>query len=868
MSSENSFYSHEAEALLGWAQTRIQDLDALRADLVFLDSVKNARILLAVDAYDLLDLAFPSTLLPCQGTTAPFDEESQTNILETMIARGCLFYGLPSEMYPILIPPCYANQISGFLTSSSVLHRQPNVDKQYHAFLEKIDQLGLSNTPSSLDVELCKRRELADLLTELCPDLLFLLSGISQRGLTILRSAIREKVVSIDLRSMYTDELRFGKLLQEDLLADFAINFKEEDLAWAALYRRILRDRPYSWHDSWWPDVHAIRLVRHLNKKLNPHNTIVLLVSGASALGCVLRSEEALERSCCHHVGPDGQSVTRSFFRGLDVFRFYVKYARQLATESQPVHPSTVVGRIDRDLHTMRALFPDCPDRISGISVLGPLPDRTITNSLAAQIDNVRSMKKELISADLVQHVNLLIRSGVHGSLDGHYDYGEELLNTRAQVPDEIIDRVLFSLDQVQQEIAEAVVEKEVFLTNEFLGWLGISGLRDCQADESKLHALFAGFTLFPFRVRFRSAALLEHVNRLKELHRHPSSVSSSVALSTFFGLLSDLASSCASAPRSKHNLWRRQVMISNIEDTAALERRLAFQVILLGLGHYGLVRDDARRMSMLPHSSLTAEFRISEIQARIGEVLAAGADVNRRTVKEIVEICRTWTDRASPPDPRLLHLMAFAGGMMARSSLNGQSKWLEDFGRRDVLATCKKALNVLYQNSSRVDDKAGTGPDWDDRHLIASIMSNMAYYLAVDGSGDDIRCAVDLYRDLPMTDDQLTSLCLHNKGYVFLNQMEMISKSLAEVKSCYELSKQSFLESDKKRYLPLGIEKIFSVHSSELDSILEAVNGEAARNSESPLRKQPVISTRLAQDAIRLERSFRRRVDELQQTA
>ncbi len=99
-----------------------------------------------------------------------------------------------------------------------------------------------------------------------------------------------------------------------------------------------------------------------------------------------------------------------------------------------------------------------------------------------------------------------------------------------------------------------------------------------------------------------------------------------------------------------------------------------------------------------------------------------------------------------------------------------------------------------------------------EENHLFATITSNLAYYLSIEGNAEEVDEAIGLYSNPIVKESYFTSMCWHNKAYGWLKKFEIVihqNQDLEVLTTIYETALNCFLRADQLRISPVDIKKL-----------------------------------------------------------
>lgn len=807
----SKIYFQEAESFLDWAYIRKVQLESLKKDYEFLYDPqgkrrKKRRILVLIDFFELLEYAVPYLNVVRDKGAKFLDDEVQKTLLKNQISRSVLMLAY-FNTDPILLPFPYHSEF--FDTLNSVMNLRPKdvpfskVKKKFEETISKID--GLDGNTQIEELMKIDPKKVLPALIDSCPELLFYIIGEFRRGKELISFLFNKKNITSDIGLWKLPK----NLLNQDELLEYVNNQKFIN-RWVKTFKAAsfnLKSRR-SFKKSWKNDIQSILLVEYLSQQFQDSDLRVIYVSNASVTKEALKIEKA------------------EYFRDLTIFRLFFRY---LGKNNKQPSKDIDINKLDADIESLgdfsnegnKKIIKEC--KINGVH----LPEM-----LSSQIERLIDLKLDLFGAHTVEACNVFLKPfmGDDVSLLSIRQY--DTRNLGKYTIDTL--EVLNNIGLYNQVLQDSIIQFKISMVYEYLGWLGASDLGRLNAKSKRLKKLFIDFTLFPFRISFSTPRLIKDVRRLQELFKYPKNPNSS-EIERFYHLLYDLSRKCTVFD-PKDSYWDDYIDSSDITDNA-LERRLVCLVLMFTLGFYEAVYESAEQLYEICEKKniiyFVDEFRIIYIQAIIREAWVKAQKqgrnlkFRRRAALRVILKFNEWNKQTKGgiTDPRILYLVAFASGIVARAPKKGQDSWpLKEFNKKydkdwtvDLIQKAAKLLKVV-EEKKLMDGKE---IDYDENHLKWSIMANLAYYQAIDGNKADVADAIMLYEEIEkhMSDKELTAICLHNKGFVYSQAIELLDLGNL-LHKYYEKAKYYFIESDNRRGDKLDIEKLFKMKIDEIKEI------------------------------------------------
>lgn len=586
----------------------------------------------------------------------------------------------------------------------------------------------------------------------------------------------------------------------------------------------------------------------------------------------------------------ESQLIEGGSFRGIDTFRFYASFREQLnSTIGKEVDPGKIVdmgtnelkvlkgsiNKKDRDTILQRCKYNSCEDnenirkkckRDGGI------------DQLFTQVHNIKQIKGRLSSIQLINSLKVFLKKYEGLEID---IFSRDTYKNISENNAEIIINAIKKNEELNKYYIDAIIQLKISLANELLGLLGWSNLHifrpKKQVFSQQFSDLFHDFTLFPFRVKFVTPALITHIKRIRKIFIKPVATPSPGRLKEFYDLLLELAQRCSPTTENENNFWEEDVDISHLENVSSVERRLIWLILLFCIGYHKQVIHDAdyilQEMKDMP---LQSEIMVMELQSRIGEMFRIVKDDYQEYYIPLIKVDRLseiqkksiakehfkqnriarifvrykeWQKKKYHFDSRIWYLFAFATGLLARSSQYREKNWFKNFDKNWAIKACDKALKLLDEEiSNKVDNVYKE----EDEHFRISIAYNKAYYLSIDGDSKQTEQARAIYDKYKIDEKQLTTMCLRNKGYVFYSSM-LVADNLYDIGYFYKIAQENFLKSEEVNPDNFNLTEIFEKDTKTNKSRI---------NTESLEFRLTQETVGLKIDATQLELDYRRLTD------
>lgn len=409
-------------------------------------------------------------------------------------------------------------------------------------------------------------------------------------------------------------------------------------------------------------------------------------------------------------------------------------------------------------------------------------------------LDSLTDMREKLFDAHIIQSFKLFLEPYYDCDIDLFVESTYLQTDLREHAPRIINALKTANEEDTRDKVYQMILRAMVLMGNEYLGWVGASGLQALSAESDTFKKLYMDFTLFPFRVRFNNNRLNESTRQLRRLFASPTGNPDSKDIRLFYAILKEMVTNVSASTQTSKNWWGKRINPLDISDIDSMERRLAVLVLLFALGYCRQVYRDALRILDLKSTHLRDEFRIIHLQALIRERMKSTSNLEHRITQviDIVDKCETWMKDDGVLDPRLLHLSSFAVGTLARHG------WLNKYNRQWTIRRCDDAIKLIQRMLKATTASGHERTDLE--HLAGTVLANKAYYLSVDGNRDDIAAAIAIYETHPLPNTTFTGLCMHNMGYAYLRYMEC-AETVTELDDRYKKASDCFEIASRRGY-------------------------------------------------------------------
>lgn len=778
-------FCKEADEFISWVRGRVADLDCLISDHEYLkDHRRNRRIMIAVDFFDILQVCFPyADPIRMEGADI-FQPEKRDKILRELIGRLSLFFGLPDQQknsyYPIWMPFPYEDEFGSNLAKYGASRFEGKQVAKQLASLEGEARDKYDKKLMDLFEDLRNGKAPDDFLEFIIGksrDLFLAISGVQTQGVALSKKMFQKNIVTKSVRDWGLPE-DVCNMIESD--GEHFGYDEETEAEWIERFRDEARKAGTYFRSSWLVDIHTVMLVKHLNWILREENTRVIYVSSAYMVDRVLRANR--DRISFYRV--DGKPIPEtSFFRGLDVFRFYYRFADG---DRSNINPERIIELATADRNSMREVLEyDNEQRI--LQFRGRRDYRKclenpgyaekcegreqIDSNLRRMIQDIGKIRKQLFDTHVFRSSDLFeeylddtgqdVAPPGSGAAKSDYAQAISLLKEIRNVS-QAHNRSLYNTVSLLKSLISA----------EFRLWVAVSKLRSLGPTSDEVKVLFGNFTLFPFRIWFENSRLLDQISKLRDFMMKQENPPSEDRLKEFYLTLGNLADGCSTSSDEQIRFWPNGNKLTTL-DKDSLERRLAVAVLLFSLGLHQEAYNSAEQLLSLNNvHHFQNELRIIAVQARLREytetryLLGSVAD-KEAAVREIVELCE---GAESKQDPRLLYLAGFAAGHHARRSPKM---------REIAIRKCWDSRDAI---DAMIDDVSL--PEWKQtelRLLKGTALISLSYYLAIEGvqklEPAYVKEAVGYFEaDIPdlIKEDEFTAIRMHNRGFVYQAAAEL----------------------------------------------------------------------------------------------
>ncbi|MBU8934900.1 MAG: hypothetical protein KOO62_13015 [candidate division Zixibacteria bacterium] len=836
-------FCDQADEFQAWVTDRIADLDALIADHEFIGDPKN-KLLITVDFFDIFEVAFPQAnpikRYGYETVTGPIKDE----ILRELAGRVSLLFGLPEDSvyYPLWIPSPYVSEFYKCLWHPEI---GASDQKRLSRELRNLESKAQEKYKKSLAELLGDLKQgapdsrLLEFIIELCPELFSILCGSFERGIELTKRLFEDNRVTLDIRDWGLPDSIRDTISQDGKITGLG----EADLGrWIKRLKEECKRQGLTYRISWQRDIEAVAMTDYLNKVLAKYDYRVVFVSSAHMVNRVLRANPEWTR--WHD--SDGKPIPHTtFFRGLDVFRFYDRFSRG---QRNNVNPKSVIDQARSD----RKLLREVVEPQNAVAIQQFISDRkdrreecaknplevskycegslNVTPEICQLVQNVNTIRKKLFDVHLMYSSHLFVRYFERGNLE---------LPPNGQHPSDDFDRAVALLQDLQNvseshdsDITAHVLKLKTLMSAEFRLWVAMSRLKSVGPTSDEIRMLFVHFTMFPYRVRFENEGLLEEVKQLRSLHYYPKQSPTDEELNDFYEILERIAAGSMAASDPAKSYWGQKLELTSL-DKDSLERHLAVMVLLLSLGSFqGAYRSAEQLAEMDSVHHFRGEFRIVAAQARLREYTENKAKFDTPAEKieaigRIIGICQKLNSGEETVDYRAHYLAAYAAGQLARAN----SKF-----RQMALDFCKKARDEV--------EKEPLEADWTDPgrsggliHLKATIWTSLAYYRAIEALEREntqlVLDAIRIHEEIVpgfMKEDRFTAICMHNKAFTYYvlavlsDEPVARQNAAAEARRCYNIALGRRLD-------PEVVERVLKRQISRLQSTMDSSDSKDDRS-------------------------------------